>query len=195
MRSLGGDVEIDPTPQEVPWSVPLDEDEQHSSTTRPGRRVLCGCDAGGAGAGCVSCAISRPLDTGQRVVGLVRLGRGAVLRPFRRTVIQRLHPAKCQGCATGGDRLVARSPAYPHAAFYAYAHPAPDGFESPALRRGSTLGALARRVHPGLGRLCTAPTRTRPPRLRPLGVPHACTVCEWNPALAATAQGTPPPVA
>src|ERR1700716_2944809 len=28
-RGLGGAVEIDPTPQEVPWSVPLDEDEEH----------------------------------------------------------------------------------------------------------------------------------------------------------------------
>jgi hypothetical protein len=28
---LGGDFEIDPTPQEVPWSVPLDEDDLHSS--------------------------------------------------------------------------------------------------------------------------------------------------------------------
>src|SRR5215216_2615880 len=26
MRRLAGDVEIDPTPQEVPWKVPLDED-------------------------------------------------------------------------------------------------------------------------------------------------------------------------
>src|SRR5512132_2989318 len=30
VRSLGGAVEIDPTPQEVPWSVPLDEDDVHT---------------------------------------------------------------------------------------------------------------------------------------------------------------------
>lgn len=29
VRGLGGAVEIDPTPQEVPWSVPLDQDELH----------------------------------------------------------------------------------------------------------------------------------------------------------------------
>jgi len=29
VRGLGGAVEIDPTPQEVPWSVPLDEDTEH----------------------------------------------------------------------------------------------------------------------------------------------------------------------
>lgn len=27
---LGGAVEIDPTPQEVPWEVPLDEDSEHT---------------------------------------------------------------------------------------------------------------------------------------------------------------------
>src|SRR5918911_1731678 len=30
-RELGGDIEIDPTPQEVSWSVPLDEDELHAT--------------------------------------------------------------------------------------------------------------------------------------------------------------------
>src|SRR5580693_1312612 len=30
VRDLGGAVEIDPTPQEVPWSVPLDEDREHA---------------------------------------------------------------------------------------------------------------------------------------------------------------------
>src|ERR1700685_91322 len=30
VRDLAGDVEIDPTPQEVPWSVPLDEDREHA---------------------------------------------------------------------------------------------------------------------------------------------------------------------
>ena len=28
---LAGAVEIDPTPQEVPWSVPLDEDDEHAT--------------------------------------------------------------------------------------------------------------------------------------------------------------------
>src|SRR4051794_20634753 len=30
VRALGGEVEVDYTPQEVPWSVPLDEDEEHA---------------------------------------------------------------------------------------------------------------------------------------------------------------------
>src|SRR5687767_13554170 len=31
VRGLGGPVEIDPTPQEVPWSLPLDEDYEHAT--------------------------------------------------------------------------------------------------------------------------------------------------------------------
>src|SRR6201995_1776762 len=30
-RGLGGEVDFDPTPQEVPWTVPLDEDHEHTS--------------------------------------------------------------------------------------------------------------------------------------------------------------------
>ena len=33
VRELAGPVEIDPTPQEVPWTVPLDEDAEHAPTT------------------------------------------------------------------------------------------------------------------------------------------------------------------
>src|SRR5918911_5520184 len=31
VRSLAGPVEIDPTPQEVPWTAPLDEDTEHAT--------------------------------------------------------------------------------------------------------------------------------------------------------------------
>src|SRR4051794_8111097 len=31
VRAVGGDVEIDPTPQEVAWTVPLDEDGEHAT--------------------------------------------------------------------------------------------------------------------------------------------------------------------
>src|SRR5205085_9390868 len=34
IRSLAGPVEIDPTPQEVPWTVPLDEDSEHATYDR-----------------------------------------------------------------------------------------------------------------------------------------------------------------
>ena len=31
VRRLAGAVDIDPTPQEVPWSVPLTEDQEHAT--------------------------------------------------------------------------------------------------------------------------------------------------------------------
>src|SRR5271168_3480362 len=31
VRGLGGPVEIDPTPQETPWTVPLDQDDEHAT--------------------------------------------------------------------------------------------------------------------------------------------------------------------
>ena len=31
VRGLGGEVGFDPTPQEVPWTVPLDADDEHAS--------------------------------------------------------------------------------------------------------------------------------------------------------------------
>ena len=34
VRGVGGAVEIDPAPQEVPWSVPLDEDGEHAHYDR-----------------------------------------------------------------------------------------------------------------------------------------------------------------
>ena len=83
-------------------------------------------------------------------------------------------------------------PRYRKAAFYAYAHPAPDGFAgADAAPAGRALGADARRVHPRLGR-----RRRRPPIRTRVALEfarsafrHACLVCDWDPALAASAEG------
>ena len=104
---------------------------------------------------------------------------------------------KTSSCATRGMRRRLRSAGGPatratQAAFYAYAHPAPDGFE---------LGHPdpdAARWEPALGEyildwddVCASPD----PHAAAVGFArsafqHACAVCEWDPALAATAQGT-----
>ena len=87
-------------------------------------------------------------------------------------------------------------PRYGKAAFYAYAHPAPDGLRGRAARaRRRALGRRARRVRPRLGRRLAAPD----PHAAALAFArsafrHACAVCDWDPALAASAEGTPPPV-
>jgi hypothetical protein len=88
-------------------------------------------------------------------------------------------------------------PRSPKAAFYAYAHPAPAGFAD------ATLAPAAARWDAQLGEyildwddVCASPDP------HALGLEfahsafrHACAVCDWDPALASSAEGIPPPVA
>ena len=87
---------------------------------------------------------------------------------------------------------------YERAAFYAYAHPAPDGFarralEPPAARWDGELGEYLL----DWDDVCTSPD----PHGTALAFArsafrHACTVCEWDPALGGHAPtASPPPVA
>jgi hypothetical protein len=85
---------------------------------------------------------------------------------------------------------------HPAAAFYAYAHPAPPGFGQAAL------SPSAARWDTALGEyvLEWGDVRAQPdPRAAALefarsAFRHACMVCGWDPGLAATIDGTPPPV-
>ena len=85
---------------------------------------------------------------------------------------------------------------YGKAAFYAYAHPAPDGFGT------ATLAPPAARWHPTLGEyiLDWDDVRAAPdPHAFALefarsAFRHACNVCAWDPVLSASAEGTPPPL-
>ncbi len=141
--------------------------------TPTGRDLLRRGDSRGACAGGVPRAVSRPLDTGQRVVGLVRPRGEPVLRPAGRSAVGRLHHAQRDGRPGGRDRLVARR-------------------SRATVRRRSTptrtrrrTGSPARCWHPRrhagrthwastswTGRTCArAPIPTRPAcRVRPLSV-------------------------
>ena len=85
---------------------------------------------------------------------------------------------------------------YDRAAFYAYAHPAPDGFAD------GVLEPAAAHWEPAVGEfiLDWADVRAADdPHADALEFArsvfrHACAVCKWDPVLAATAEGTPPPV-
>jgi hypothetical protein len=87
-------------------------------------------------------------------------------------------------------------PRYGRAAFYAYAHPAPEGFA------GAPLEPDAAHWDVDLGEyvLDWDDVRSSPdPHATALefvrsAFRHACAVCEWDPALGASADGTPPPV-
>ena len=74
---------------------------------RPGRRLLRRRDPGRARAGCLPRALPRPLDAGQRLVGLLRPRRQPLLRPPRRAAVRRLHHAQRGGRSAGRGGLVA----------------------------------------------------------------------------------------
>jgi hypothetical protein len=72
VRALAGPVRINPRPQEVPWSTPLDQDEEHATyDPRPRQRLFRGGDPRGAGPVRAARPVPRALQPGQRVVGLV----------------------------------------------------------------------------------------------------------------------------
>jgi hypothetical protein len=198
LRGLGGPVEIDPTPQEVPWSVPLDEDYEHA--TYDADQVATYFVAA-TRAALVLAAFRAPYRGRSTPVNAwwgsfdlaVSLFSGLRADPPSDDFITR-NAMDSQEVAIGwwpGD------PRYGKAAFYAYAHPAPDGFADGKL----TPAAARWDAELGLYLLDWDDVRTA-------SDPHAvavdfarsvfqyaCTVCDWDPALSASAEGTPPPVA
>ena len=88
VRSAGGPVKIDPTPQEVAWTVPLDQDHEHTRYD-PGQveQLLRRRDPGRPGARRLPGALPRQVHPGERVVGLVRPGGEPVLWPARRAAV------------------------------------------------------------------------------------------------------------
>jgi hypothetical protein len=198
VRSLAGAVEIDPTPQEVSWSVPLDEDEEHAryDPVQVGTYFAAATQAA-----LVLAAFRAPYRGRSTPVNAwwgsfdlaVNLFSGQPADPPSTDFIMR-NAMDAQEFAVGwwpGD------PRYTKAAFYAYAHPAPDGFA------GATLLPPAARWEAALGEyvldwddVCSSPD----PHDFALDFArsafrHACLLCDWDPALAASAEGTPPPVA
>ncbi len=197
VRGLAGQVEIDPTPQEVTWTVPLDEDDEHSCYDPNG---VARYFAGATQAALVLAAFRAPYRGRSTPVNAwwgsfdlaVSLFSGLPAEPPSDDFIMR-NAMDAQEVAIGwwpGDARYAR------AAFYAYAHPAPAGFAAatlapPAARWEATLGEyvldwddLRSNPDPHSLALQFAQSAFR----------HACVVCEWDPALLASIEGTPPPV-
>jgi hypothetical protein len=197
LRSLAGPVEIDPTPQEVAWTAPLDADYDHAE-----------------------------YDTGQVASYFAAATRAAlVLAEYRAPYRGRSTPVNAwwgsfdlavslfsgQSARPPGDDFIMRNAMdaeevavgwwpgdarYEKAAFYAYAHPAPEGFKRAMLKPAAarweaSLGefildwdAVCAVAHPHATALEFARSAFR----------HACAACAWDPALAASAEGSPPPV-
>ena len=194
---LAGPVRINPRPQETPWTVPLDEDDEHASYD-PAQ--VDSYFAAATRAALVLAALRAPFRGRSTPVNAwwgsfdlaVSLFSGLPAEPPSQDFIMR-NAGDVQQIEVGwwpGDGR------YPRAAFFAYAHPAPDGFAA------ATLSPAAARWDAGLGEyvLDWDDARAGPDPHRAAlefarsAVRHACAVCGWDPALSASAQGTRPPV-
>jgi hypothetical protein len=196
--ALVGPVQIDPRPQETPWTTPLDEDEEHA-TYDPAR--VAAYFAAATQAALVLGALRAPYRGRSTPVNAwwgtfdlaVSLFSGRSVDPPSNDFIMR-NSANAQQVEVGwwpGDGR------YPRAAFFAFAFPTPEGFEN------ATLTPQAAHWDTALGEyvLDWDDVRVAPDPHRAAldfgrsAIRHACTVCDWDPGLAASVEGVPPPVA
>ncbi len=194
---LVGSIEINPQPQEVPWTVPLDEDRDHA-TYDPAQvstyfvaatqvaQVLAEVRAPYRGR---SSPVNAWWGTFDLAVSLFS-GRSAV--PPSTDFITR-NAGDAQQVEVGWWPGDAR---YPRAAFFAFATPAPDNFAE------GTVSPASAGWNPELGEyildwdevIATPDPHATAVAFGRSAIAHACTVCEWDPALSSSAQGIPPPV-
>jgi hypothetical protein len=197
VHAMVGPVAFDPRPQETPWSTPLDEDEEHATYdpeqvssyfTAATRAALALAEVRAPYRG-----RSTPLNAWWGSFDLaVNFFSGRPADPPSADFIMR-NAMDAQEVAIGwwpGDQR------YPRAAFYGYAHPAPPGYPNARLEPAEA------RWEPELGefvldwddvRGAQDPHRAAATFARSV-VRHSCTVCGWDPALAATVDGVPPPL-
>ena len=194
---LAGTVTINPTPQEVPWTVPLDEDREHSTydaeqvaayfaAAREAAHVLGEYRAPFRGR-------SSPVNAWWGSFDLsVVLYSGKPAEPPAQDFITR-NSADAEQMSVGwwpGDHRYGRT------AFFAYAFPAPDDFADADLDPGpahweDAIGEfvldwddIRSEGDPHALALEFARSAAR----------HACAVCEWDPTLAESVEGNPPPI-
>jgi len=197
VRELGGEVEIDPTPQEAPWSTPLDEDTEHA---RYDRDQVSRFFAASTRAALILAALRAPFRGRSTPVNAwwgsfdlaVNLFSGEPAKPPSDDFIMR-NAMDSQEVAVGWWPGDAR---YPRAAFYAYAHPAPPGFElgtlAPATARWE--GTLGEYILDWDDVVASADPYRAGLEFASSAVRHACTACNWDAALSASAEGLTPPV-
>jgi hypothetical protein len=197
IRRLVGAVAIDAKPQEVAWSVPLDQDEEHRryDVEQVGSYFTAATQAA-----LILGAFRAPYRGRSTPVNAwwgsfdlaVSLFSGLPADPPSHDFIMR-NAMDAQEVAIGwwpGDQR------YGKAAFYAYAHPSPENFSS------ATLSPASARWDPALGEYVLDwddVARADDPHAAGLEFTHsvfrhACLVCEWDTSLLASMEGRPPPV-
>jgi Family of unknown function (DUF5996) len=194
---LGGAFEIDPTPQEVEWTVALDEDGQHSTYDTAQVEAYF---AAATRAALVLAAFRAPFRGRSTPVNAwwgsfdlsVNLFSGEPAAPPSDDFIMR-NAMDSQEVAIGwwpGDGR------YGKAAFYAYAHPAPEGFGGGSLEPAESrwAGDLGEYVLDWDAVRAAADPHAYANGFAHSAFRHACLVCGWDGELAATAEGKPPPL-
>jgi len=195
VRELAGPVALSLKPQETPWSTPLDEDTEHA-TYDPAQ--VAGYFTAASGAAQVLAALRAPYRGRSTPVNAwwgsfdlaVGLFSGRPAEPPSAAFISR-NGGDAQQIEVGwwpGDHR------YPRAAFYAYAYPPTAAFSAAAIEPGGWNADLGEFIldwddviasdHPfeaALGFLRSV-------------VRHGCVACDWDPTLAASLEGRPPPV-
>ena len=197
VRHLVGPVHVDMTPQEVPWKVPLDQDDEHA-TYNPAH--VGPYFAAATQAALVLAALRAPYRGRVTPVNAwwgsfdlaVSFFSGEPADPPSHDFIMR-NSANAQqieiGWWPGDDR-------HPQAAFYAYAFPTPDGYEDGTLSPPAAYWDANLKEY----LLNWEDVRTDDdPRRSAIdfglsAIRYSCTVCAWEPLLAASAHGEPPPV-
>jgi hypothetical protein len=197
-RAFGGEIEIDTTPQEVAWSVPLDQDDEHASYDP---EQVAAYFAAATRAALVLAAFRAPYRGRSTPVNAwwgsfdlaVNLFSGLPADPPSADFIMR-NAMDAQEVAVGWWPGDAR---YGRAAFYAYAHPAPVGFAAATISPGVARweGALGEYILDWDDVCASDDPHALGLEFAHSVFRHACLVCDWDPTLAGSAEGTPPPIA
>jgi Family of unknown function (DUF5996) len=194
---LAGEVQINSAPQEVPWSSPLDEDREHS--TYASDQVTTYFTAA-TQAALVLAEFRAPFR-----------GRATPVNAWWGTFDLAVAFFNGKPAEPPGDDFIMRNagdaeqievgwwpgdPKYGRAAFFAYAHPAPESFAQAELEPD------AAHWDPDLGEFVLDWDDIRSaedPHALALefahsAFGHSCNVCAWDPVLAGSAQGRPPAI-
>jgi hypothetical protein len=194
---LAGPVEINPAPQEVEWTVPLDEDREH--TTYEAEHVDSYFTAA-TQAALVLAEFRAPYR-----------GRATPVNAWWGTFDLALAFFSGRPAQPPSDEFIIRNSGnaeqieigwwpgdsrHGEAAFFAFAHPAPEGYaegeiEPDAARWDTELGEFVLeweeiRSEPNPHRLALEFAQS--------AFQHSCAACGWDRALGASAAGDPPPI-
>ena len=197
VSDLVGPVQINTTPQETPWTTPLDEDFGHATYSPSHVHAYL---AAATRAALVLAALRAPYRGRSTPVNAwwgtfdlaVSLFSGRSVDPLSNDFILR-NSGNAEQIEVGWWPGDAR---YPHPAFFAFAYPPQEGFEngvvSPTAAHWDTeLGEYI--LDWDDARVARDPQEA----VMEFGhsvIRHACTVCNWDTQLAASAEGIPPPV-